>query len=158
MNGYMGKALYVDLTSGDVQSRDIPESWLTDYVGGEGVAVRLFWDLCKWDSDPADQGQPIIFATGPLTGTAAPTSGRTVIVYRSPATGTLGVTNVGGHLAPAIKKAGWDLIVVVGRSKTPVYLSVEDDTVKIEDASMLWGRGVWATEDTLKSDLGKKGF
>lgn len=158
MDGYMGKALYVDLTSGDVQSRDIPESWLNDYVGGEGVAVRLFWDLCKWDSAPSDPAQPIIFATGPLTGTAAPTSGRTVIVFRSPATGTLGAANVGGHFAPEIKKAGWDLIAIVGRSKNPVYLSVEDDTVKIEDASMVWGKGVWATEDALKNNLGKKGF
>ncbi|MDQ7784578.1 MAG: aldehyde ferredoxin oxidoreductase family protein [Desulfomonilaceae bacterium] len=158
MNGYTGKALLVDLTSHNFQSRDIPEDWMIDYVGGEGVAVRLFWDLCKWDSDPSDPGQPIIFSTGPLTGTAAPTSGRTVIVFRSPATGTLGAANVGGHLAPAIKKAGWDLIAIVGRSENPVYLSVEDDAVKIEDASMLWGKGVWATEDTLKNDLGKKGF
>lgn len=158
MNGYMGKALVVDLGTGSVQPRDIPEEWFADFIGGEGVGVRLFQDLMVREGGALDPAQPMIFATGPLTGTAAPTSGRLCIVFRSPATGTLGATNVGGHFAPALKKAGWDLLVIIGHAEKPVCLSIEDDNVEILDASDLWGKGVSETEDMIKAKLGAKGL
>jgi aldehyde:ferredoxin oxidoreductase len=157
MKGYAGRALFVDLTSGEVTTQEIPEEWFDDYVGGEGVAVRLFYELMDADLEAFDPAQPLIFATGPLTGTAAPTSGRWNIVFRSPATGTLGLSNAGGKLAPQIKRAGWDLIVITGKAEKPVYVSIHDDAVAIKDASHLWGKGVGETEDLIREDLEVKG-
>jgi aldehyde:ferredoxin oxidoreductase len=154
----MGRALFVDLTSGEVTTREIPDEWFKDYVGGEGVAVRLFYDLVDPDLDAFDPGQPLIFATGPLTGTAAPTSGRYNVVFRSPATGTLGLSNCGGKLAPQIKRAGWDLIVITGRAEKPVYVSILDDDVEIRDGADLWGKGVGETEDLIQKALDTRGL
>ena len=156
MKGLTGRALFVDLTSGEVTTQRIPEEWLRDYVGGEGIAVRLFYDLMDADLDAFDPAQPLIFGVGPLTGTAAPTSGRFNVVFRSPATGTLGLSNSGGKLAPQIRQAGWDLIVVTGRAAKPVYVSIVDDDVHIHDATDLWGKGVGETEDLIREgyDLG----
>ncbi len=156
MKGYAGRALFVDLTSGEVTTQEIPEEWFEDYVGGEGVAVRLFYELMDADLEAFDPAQPLIFATGPLTGTAAPTSGRWNIVFRSPATGTLGLSNAGGKLAPQIKRAGWDLIVITGKAEKPVYVSIQDDEVAIEDAANLWGKGVSETEDLIRDTLDDK--
>jgi aldehyde:ferredoxin oxidoreductase len=122
VKGSTGKMLFVDLGQRIAEARPIPEAWLKDYLGGEGLAVRLFYDLVHRDADPLDEVQPVIFASGPLTGTAAPCSGRCCVVFYSPATGTLGVANAGGHFAPALKRAGWDLLVVVGKADRPVYL------------------------------------
>jgi len=158
MKGNMGRALFVDLTSSEVTTQEIPEQWFRDYVGGEGVAVRLFYDLMDPDLDPLDPGQPLIFATGPLTGTAAPTSGRWNTVFRSPATGTLGLANCGGKLAPQIKRAGYDLIVLTGRAEKPVYVSILDDDVQIHDAANLWGKGIGETEDLIQNALDVKGL
>ena len=114
MNGNWGTALMIDLPSGRVEKRLLPEAWYRDYSGGEGVAIRLFAELVDFDTPPLDPSQPLLAAVGPLTGTVAPSSGRTCFVFRSPASGALGISNVGGQLSPAIKKAGYDLIVFTG--------------------------------------------
>lgn len=158
MKGYTGKMLIVDLSAKTAQPQPIPEAWLKDYLGGEGVAMRLFHDFIQPEADPLDPIQPLIFATGPLTGTAAPCSGRCCVVFRSPATGTLGAANAGGHFAPALKKAGWDLLVITGKAETPTYLFIEDDQVTFQDATTLWGQGVSATEDAIKAELDVKGL
>ena len=154
MNGYMGKALLVDLSTGSIGTRDIPQSWYDDFLGGEGLAVRLFHDYLDPSRDPYDPETPVIFATGPLNGTTAPEGGRLVVVFRSPATTTLGLTNVGGHFAPALKKAGYDLLLVKGKAPEPVWLSIQDDQVRIEDASNIWGKRITPTEDYIKEKMG----
>jgi aldehyde:ferredoxin oxidoreductase len=158
MKGNWNVALIVDLANGKVERRAIPDQWFRDYVGGEGTGVRLFNDLVDYDRDPLDPSQPVVFAVGPLTGTQAPSSGRTVLVFRSLTTGGLGLTNVGGQLSPQIKKAGYDLVAFVGRSDRPVYVVIDDDEVRIEDASAMWGKGVRETEDAIKGALDGKGW
>jgi aldehyde:ferredoxin oxidoreductase len=158
MKGSTGKMLVVHLGSRKAEPRPIPEAWLKDYLGGEGVGMRILADLMQTGAGPLDPAQPIIFATGPLTGTAAPCSGRCCVVFYSPATGTVGAANAGGHFAPALKKAGWDHLVVVGKAEAPVYLYVNDDQVEVRDAAGLWDRGVAETEDAIKAELGVKGL
>ncbi len=158
MQGYTGKMLVVDLGLRTFESRAIPEAWLKDFLGGEGVAMRLFYELVHPDADPLDAVQPMIFATGPLTGTAAPCSGRCCVVFYSPATGTLGAANAGGHFAPALKRAGWDLLVLLGQADKPVYLYVNDDKVEFRDAARLWGQGVAEAEDAIVAELDVKGL
>ncbi|MFP4344214.1 MAG: aldehyde ferredoxin oxidoreductase family protein [Anaerolineales bacterium] len=154
MEGYTGRALVVDLTEGTHHVETLPEAWYRSYVGGEGVAMRWLYDLIDVDADALEPQQPLIFATGPLTGTAAPCSGRCVVVFPSPATGTIGAANAGGHFAPALKRAGWDLLLVKGKAEKPVTIFINDDEVEIRDAQTVWGKGVAETEDTLKKELG----
>jgi aldehyde:ferredoxin oxidoreductase len=151
------KMLWVDLSKGEVHSRPIPSEWVRDFIGGEGVAMRLLWDLIVPDADGTDPRQPLIFATGPLSGTLAPCSGRTCVVFRSPATGTLGASNGGGDFDMAMRRAGWDYITIIGKADHPVYLFIDDDKVEIRDASDLWGKTVSQTEDILKERLGLNG-
>jgi len=105
MKGYKKKLLKIDLSQRSAESQEIPDGWLEEYIGGEGTAVRLLADHLDPEMDKYDAEQPVIFATGPLTGTPVPSSGRWCIVFRSPATGTVGASNCGGKLAPEIKKA-----------------------------------------------------
>jgi aldehyde:ferredoxin oxidoreductase len=158
MNGNWNVALIVDLTTREVERRTIPDDWYRDYIGGEGTGVRLFHDLVDYEKDPLDPSQPVIFAVGPLTATAAPSSGRTVLIFRSLTSGGLGLANVGGQLSPPIKKAGYDLIAFTGRASDPVYVMIDDDDVRIVDAPELWGQGVHATEDSIKGALDGRGW
>jgi aldehyde:ferredoxin oxidoreductase len=158
MNGYTGKMLFVDLSRGVVEPRPVPEDWQRDFVGGEGVAMRLFHDLVHPELDVWDAHQPLIFANGPLSGTLAPCSGRCVVVFWSPATHTLGASNGGGNFAPALKKAGWDLLVFVGRADRPVYLFIDNERAELRDAADLWGKTVNETEDLLNEKLHTKGL
>ncbi|MCU0539446.1 MAG: aldehyde ferredoxin oxidoreductase, partial [Desulfobacterales bacterium] len=144
----------VDLSNGSTEVRDIPAPWYEDFLGGEGLAVRLFCDYVDPSRNPSDPETPVIFATGPLNGTTAPEGGRLVVVFRSPATTTLGIANVGGHFAPALKKAGYDLLLVKGKAPKPVWLRIQDDRVSIEDASGLWGKRVSPTEDYIREKMG----
>jgi aldehyde:ferredoxin oxidoreductase len=158
MNGNWGTALMVDLATGTAEKRTLPEAWFRDYIGGEGAAVRLFADLVDYDAPPLDPSQPLIAAVGPLTGTAAPSSGRTCFVFRSPASGALGLSNVGGQLSPAIKKAGYDMIVFTGAADNPVYVVIDGDSVGIHDAMGLWGSGIHDTEATIRESLDGRGW
>jgi aldehyde:ferredoxin oxidoreductase len=153
MKGYWGKALVVDLSSETSAGWKIPGEWLRDYIGGEGVGVRYLADLITPETKPFAKEQPLIFATGPLTGTSAPASGRCVVVFRSPATGTLGLSNAGGHFAPALKKAGWDVLIITGQASKPVYLSINDDKLEIRSAEGIWGKGTTETDRLVKEDL-----
>lgn len=157
MEGYMGKTLLVDLGTCTIESRDLPREWYDDFIGGEGLAIRLFHEYMDPEREPFDPEAPILFATGPLNATKAPACGRMVVVFRSPATGTLGISNVGGHFAPALKRAGWDILLVKGKAEKPVWLRIEDDQVSIEDASEVWGKEVSDTEEYVKENLGRKG-
>ncbi|AER67515.1 Aldehyde ferredoxin oxidoreductase [Thermovirga lienii DSM 17291] len=158
MKGNWCRAFFVDLSKGTSEVHKLPEEWYRDYVGGEGVAARLFLDLACDGPDPLSPENPIIFAAGPLSGTAAPCSGRCVAFFRSPATGTMGAANAGGHFGPALKRTGFDLLVVTGAAEVPKILVVDDGEAKIIDAQDLWGKGISDTEDSLKKRLGGEGW
>jgi len=158
MKGNWCRVLFVDLCKETSEVRKLPEEWFRDYVGGEGVAARLFFDLVHEGTEPLGPENPIIFAAGPLSGTAAPCSGRCVAFFRSPATGTMGAANAGGHFGPALKRTGYDLLVVTGAAETPKALVVDDGGVKIIDANDLWGKGVSEAEDLLRKRLGGEGW
>jgi len=158
MGGYFGTALMVDLTERTVEESLLPGEWYRDYIGGEGIGTRLLLDLVDTEADLLAPCQPLIFTTGSLTGTAAPASGRCSVVFRSPLTGTLGAANAGGHFAPALKHAGYDVLVVTGRAETPVILVVDDDGVDFLEAEEAWGKGINATEDWTRSQLEGTGW
>jgi aldehyde:ferredoxin oxidoreductase len=158
MGGYFGTALMVDLTERTAEESLLPGEWYRDYIGGEGLGVRLLLDLVDPEADLLSPQQPLIFSTGSLTGTAAPASGRCAVVFRSPLTGTLGASNAGGHFAPALKRAGYDVLVVTGQSAEPVVLVIDDEGVDFIEAREAWGKGVGATEDWVRDQVEGTGW
>ncbi len=155
MYGYTGKILWVDLTRGKAEGKDLNPGLARNYLGGMGLCMRLLYDLTDVDTDPLGPENVLIFAAGPVTGTSWPGSGRLQVAAKSPLTGLAGYSNSGGHFSPHIKYAGFDAIVVVGRSEKPVYLFVEDGRAEIRDASDLWGLDTWETEDVLRERHGE---
>ena len=150
MLGYQGKMLEVDLSQEKVEVNPVPEEWYQKYIGGEGFAAKLIYDRLGNNLDPLSEKNLLILATGPLTATKAPCSGRLCFGFKSPLTGTIGMSNVGGHLAPQIKRAGYDLLIIKGKSQKPVYLMVENEKVELKDASFLWGKDTEETESLIR--------
>jgi len=135
--GWTGRMLRVDLTAGTALREEIPWLWLEEYLGGRGLGVRLMRDHFRLD--PFDPAMPLIFAVGPLCGTAAPTAARMSVVSRSPLTGTIYDCSAGGRFAWRLKAAGLDALFITGRSLTPVTLSIGPEHCDILPAGHLWG-------------------
>ncbi|PUA33392.1 MAG: hypothetical protein B7O98_02925 [Zestosphaera tikiterensis] len=154
--GYMGKIAFVDLTREKVVVKDLPKEWIYKFIGGEGFGAKILWDLLPPKVSAFSPLNPIIFTTGPLTATMVPASGRTSIVFKSPLTGTIGASNVGGFFAPNLKKAGFDVLVVTGKAKKPVYLWVHDGVVEIRSADHVWGLDVEETTKELLKETHEK--
>ncbi len=142
--------LRVNLSTKTVKKEAVPERILQDYVGGRGVATKLLMDNTDPGADALAPANPLIFATGPVTGTYAPTAGRYMVVTKSPLTGAVASSNSGGYWGPALRYAGYDYLMFEGASKDPVYLYVNDDTVEIRDAKHLRGKIVDDTENMVR--------
>lgn len=138
--GYAGRILHVDLTRSSHWLEELPDDWAAKYVGGEGFGARYLYDALPPGIDPMSDANKLLFITGPLTGTRAPTSGRTVVMFKSPLTGTIGASNVGGAFAPQLKYAGYDMLVIHGKAREPVYIYISDSAVEIRPATHLWGK------------------
>ncbi len=149
-----GKRLRIDLGQRSFKIDSIPDEWYEKFIGGEGFAVKTLYDEIEAGMDAMSDKNLLVFALGSLTGTKAPASGRLCIGFKSPLSGALGMSNVGGFLGPMIKKAGYDLVIIEGKSESPVYLSVVNDTVAFLDATGLWGLDTEATEDRIREALG----
>jgi aldehyde:ferredoxin oxidoreductase len=148
MRSWHGKALYVDLSSRTVRTDDLSEELLVSRIGGRGLGVELMKDF--FSLDPYDLRMPLIFAVGPLCGTPAPASSRMSVISRSPLTNTITDSSVGGTFPLKLKSAGYDCLVVSGRSSSPVYISIQNDNVEIRDASDLWNKGCLETDRLLE--------
>jgi aldehyde:ferredoxin oxidoreductase len=154
MPGWTGQLLRVNLTTSEIRTEPIPEQWLTEYVGGRGLAARYMMAEVDPRVDPYSPDNPLIFATGPLTGTPVPCGARYMVVTKGALTGAITTSNSGGHWGPEVKFAGYDLVIVQGRAERPVYLFVYDDHAELRDAHRWWGCGVGQTEDGLRTELG----
>lgn len=156
--GWLGKILDVDLTAGRISTRDtLP--YARAYLGGRMLAGRIAWDEIPAGADAYDPENRIIIATGPLSGTLAPTTGRTIMTSLSPRTyprAWYTHSTLGGWFGPALKYAGYDAIVIHGQAASPVYLDIHDSQVKLLDARGLWGRGARETQLALRERLGDR--
>ena len=156
MNGYRGKILNVNLTSGATTVESLNEELLRQFIGGAGLGARLLYDMVDEGTDPLGPDNPLMFLTGPFTGTFVPTSGKSTFVSKSPKTGLFGYSTVGGHLGADLKFAGYDAIIITGVSEKPCYLLVEDSDVEIRDATHLWTKDTEETWEILKEETGHK--
>jgi len=152
--GYMGKILKVDLTERRVESLPLSEKLAEDYIGGGGIAANIISKMVREEMEPLDDKNPLVFMTGPLTGTIIPWSGRHCVASISPLTGMWGESYAGGTWGKELKKAGFDGIVVTGKADEPVYLKIINQTVTIEDASTLKGKDTYETDALLKKYCG----
>ena len=157
MNGWNGRLLRVNLTSGETIVESIPEQWYRDYLGGRGLAVRYLYEEVDPTVDPLSPENSLIFAAGPLTGTPVPCGARYMVVTKGALTGAITSSNSGGHWGPELRYAGYDLLIVEGKAPHPCYLTIYDDQVRICDGSGIWGLGVFKTEDALRTQLGIPG-
>ena len=151
-NGYAGKILQVNLEDGSLEDIYLNRRWIELYVGGGGYATRLLYDLIDKDVEPLSPRNPLIVMTGPFTGLAA-MSPKTIFVSISPLTGFLGKAASSGSFGTILKRAGYDGIVVKGKAKKPVFLSVVNSVPKLNDASSIWGKGVFETCKLIKNEL-----
>ncbi|MBL8469284.1 aldehyde ferredoxin oxidoreductase family protein [Methyloversatilis discipulorum] len=145
------KILRVNLTDRTCKSEPLNMQWAQDYLGQRGLATKYLVSEIDPKVDPLSPDNKIIWATGPLTGTMASTGGRYSVVTKGPLTGAIACSNSGGYFGAELKFAGWDMVIIEGRASSPVYLSIENDKVEIRDASHLWGKTVWETEEAIKA-------
>jgi len=155
MNGYMGKLLRVDLSSGTIEDEPLNPDWARQFVGGSGLAARYLYDLITSQTDPLGADNPLMFMTGPLVGTTAPSCGRYVVCARSPLTGIWGESNSGGYWGPELKFAGYDGILLTGRAAHPVYLWIKDGVAELRDAGHLQGQDSYQTQESIRQELGE---
>jgi len=150
MNGWTGRLLRVNLSTGSVAKEDVPKKILEDYIGGSGLGAKIFHDEVSPDVDPLSPENKLLIITGPLAGTLAPTGGRYMVITKSPLTGIWLETNSGGQWGAELKFAGYDGIVIEGKSENPVYLEILDGEVSLRDASSVWGKTLSETTAMLK--------
>jgi len=153
VHGYTGSLLRVDLTEQTYEKERITEAEMRGYLGGRGFNAKRLYDEVGAGVDPLSPGNELIFGTGPLVGTMFPTASRFNVSAKSPHTGILGDSNAGGHFAPEMKFAGYDQIILEGRSASPIYVYVEDDQVEFKDASAMKGSGVFEADGFINRQL-----
>ncbi|MFZ9254298.1 MAG: aldehyde ferredoxin oxidoreductase family protein [Hylemonella sp.] len=150
---WTGKILRVNLTQGSVKSEPLNMEWAKAFIGSRGLGSKYLVEEVDAKVDPLSPANKIIWATGPLTGTMASTGGRYTVITKGPLTGAIACSNSGGYWGAELKMAGWDLIIFEGKSAKPVYLYVNDDVAELRDASHLWGKSIWETEEAIKKGL-----
>ncbi len=149
MHAWHGKILYVDLSANKIRTESLDAEALSSHIGGRGLGMAMMKDY--FSLDPFDNSMPLLFMNGPLCGTPAPASSRLAVVSRSPLTGTITDSSVGGTFPLRLKAAGYDGLCITGRAPSPVYLQIVEDKVEIHDASYLWGKGCLETNRLLDS-------
>jgi aldehyde:ferredoxin oxidoreductase len=153
MFGYHGRFLAVDLDAGETRNLELKDDELKKFIGGATLAARLTYDHVKEGMNPLAPDNPLIFAVGPFTGTTIPMVSRGAVCGVSPLTGIWGEATTGGVFPFRLKTAGFDGVMVTGRARQPVYLYLHEGMAEIRDASRLWGKDSYQTQDILKDEL-----
>jgi len=153
--GYAGRILYIDLTTGKTRTEKLSEDDAKKYVGGIGLGMKLYLSNSKAGVDPLGPENPLVLALGPVSGTMFPTGGNGhAFISKSPETGGVGEAVSHGTFGAELKRAGYDAVVLLGKAERPVYLWIDDDAIQLLDASNVWGKSPFETEDAIKAELG----
>src|SRR5512137_788321 len=155
MKGNTGKVIHVDLTRGSVRIETLPEEYYKQYIGGSGLAAKIFWEWGRFDVDPLAPEAMLIFMNGPFAGLRLSGASRNSVAGCSPLTGHWGDSSCGGYFAPELRYAGYDGIIITGKSPQPSLLFIKDDSIELLDASEYWGKGTEEVNASLKKRFGK---
>ena len=150
----MQPILKIDLSSSRAETITIPKEWENDFLGGASLAARILYGELTPDLDPLSPAAPLLFLTGPLTGTAGPAVGRFTVCALSPATRLWGESNAGGFWGPELRSAGFAGVWITGRAEGPVVLTIRDNEVRIHPAKHLWGMDTYSTQSAVASEWG----
>ena len=150
--GYQGKILRVNLTDQTAREEPLREDWAREFIGGRGYGTRILMEEVDPRVDPLAPENKVVIATGPLDGTTAPSSGRVMVITKGALNGAIASSNAGGYFGPMVKRAGYDLIIIEGKSPAPVYLWINKGTVEFRDASHLWGKLVPESDQLMREE------
>lgn len=150
------KLLNVSLTNQTSKKLPLSPTDYTQFLGGRGLGVKLVYDRVTPETAPFSPDNLLIFAIGPLTATIAPTAGRTAIITKSPLTGTIFDSNVGGYFGPQLRRAGYAALIIEGRASSPVYLWINDGEIEFRSAKGIWGKEVSPSTDQLLEETDSK--
>jgi len=152
MLAYNGKILKVNLKRQEIEEETLDKELYSNYLGGSGLAARLFLDRLSAERDALSEDNPLIFMSGPLTGTRLPgCATRFSVVAQSPLTGIWGEASCGGSFGIQLKQAGFDGVILEGAASEPLYLWIDEGKVELRDAQALWGKDTYSVTDNLKS-------
>ena len=154
MYGWCGQRLRIDLSKGTITKESLSYEYRRKWIGGRGMNSEVIYREVPPNLDPLDPDARVCFGVGPISGTAAPATGRVTVSCKSPLTGGFGDSNMGGHWGAELKYAGYDQIIVQGRAPKPVYVWIDDDRVEIRDARHLWGKFPREADAMIKQELG----
>lgn len=152
LNGYAGKMLFVNLTDGRIEEKELTKELAENFIGGYGIGAKVLYDMMPAGADPMGPDNILGFLTGPASATKAFFGGRYTVVHKSPVTGGWNDANSGGYFGPELKKAGFDALFINGMSPKPVYLYINDGKVEIRDAAHLWGMDTKVVWEALKEE------
>jgi len=155
MFGNTGNIIEVDLSTGKIEKKTLPEEVYKKYIGGSGLAAKIFWDRGNFTADPLAPEAMLVFMNGPFAGLKMSGASRNSVAGRSPLTGSWGDSSCGGYFAPELRYAGYDGIIITGKAKSPSLILIADDKVSIDDSTPWWGKGIEAVNVELKKKYGK---
>jgi len=151
--GYNGVILRVNLTTREIAKENLNMDLASKFIGGRGLNLKYLYDEIEPGIDPLGPENKVIIGVGPCNGTMVPGSQRFTMTSKSPLTGFIGDSNSGGDLGAELKYAGYDMVIIEGKSETPVYLWINDDNVELKDASHLWGKTTGATRRAIEAEI-----
>jgi len=154
--GYMGKMLFVNLSTGEIKEEPLDEKMCRDFIGGYGIGARILYSRQKAGVDPLGPENILGFISGPLTGVPIPAAARYTVVAKSPLTGGWGDANSGGAFGSYLKFSGFDAVFFTGVSSKPIYLFMDNGNAQLKEAGYLWGKDTYATDDLLMDEHGKQ--
>jgi aldehyde:ferredoxin oxidoreductase len=159
--GYNGKIAFVNLSEKSYEIKDLDPKVAREYLGGTGLSAKITYDLLSEEdfnllkTNSYAEINPLIFATGPITGTIRPNSGRYSVTGISPATGIWGEGTSGGYFCLSLRNSGYDAVVFTGKSNEPIYLYINDEGIEFKDANNIWGKDCYEAQELIKKELNK---
>ncbi|HEA67817.1 MAG TPA: aldehyde ferredoxin oxidoreductase [Desulfobacterales bacterium] len=156
MYGWKGKVLCVDLTEEKIAEKDLDPEIAKAYIGGRGLGIYYLTQWVDPKCDPLSPENILVMATGPLTGTGAPTGARYMVMCKSPLTGAITCSNSGGFFPTELKRSGFDAIIFTGRAEKPVYLSIDNGKAALHSAQDVWGKTTHETTNLIQDRMGSK--
>ena len=155
MDFYKGRVLRIDLSAGTTAVEPLNMAWAEKYLGGKGLLLRYLWEEVEPKMDPWSPQAPLILMTGPFAGTTVSTASRLVVGCKSPITGILNDSYVGGSFAPELKFAGYDAVIIKGKAAEPTIVVIKDDVVEFMPAAKYWGMKTSEIEEAMRRDVDK---